>query len=85
MYADDLAAKIDTTSWSVPPIFGVIEKAGEVTHAEMFNVFNMGIGMVLSVDESKANEAMRILNEHDETAYIIGKMAKRENAAVELL
>ena len=84
MYADDLAAKIDTTSWSVPPIFGVLEKAGKVAHAEMFNVFNMGIGMVLAVDESKADDAMRILNEHNETAYIIGKMTKRENVAVEL-
>ena len=50
----------------------------------MFNVFNMGIGMVLAVDESKADDAMRILNEHNETAYIIGKMTKRENVAVEL-
>lgn len=85
MYAEDLAAKIDTASWSIPPIFDVIEKAGNVAHAEMFNVFNMGIGMVLAVDESRAKEAMRILNEHNETAYIIGKMTKRENAAVELL
>ncbi len=84
MYADDLAANIDTHSWNVPPIFDVIEQAGKVAHAEMFNVFNMGIGMVLAVDESKADDAMRILNEHNETAYIIGKMTKRENVAVEL-
>lgn len=84
MYSDDLAAKIDTSSWNVPPIFDVIEKAGKVAHAEMFNVFNMGIGMVLAVDESKAEEALSTLSENNETAYVIGKMIERENAAVEL-
>ena len=84
MYADGLAAKIDTSSWNVPPIFDVIEKAGNVNHAEMFNVFNMGIGMVLAVDESKTEEALNTLSENNETAYVIGKMIERENAAVEL-
>ncbi len=84
MYADGLAAKIDTSSWNVPPIFDVIEKAGNVNHAEMFNVFNMGIGMVLAVDESKSEEALNTLSENNETAYVIGKMIERENAAVEL-
>lgn len=84
MYADGLAAKIDTSSWNVPPIFDVIEKAGNVNHDEMFNVFNMGIGMVLAVDESKAEEALNTLSENNETAYVIGKMIERENAAVEL-
>ncbi len=84
MYTDGLAAKIDTSSWNVPPIFDVIEKAGNVNHAEMFNVFNMGIGMVLAVDESKAEEALSTLSENNETAYVIGKMIERENAAVEL-
>ncbi len=85
MYADDLAAKIDTSSWSVPPIFNVIEKAGKVPHAEMFNVFNMGIGMVLAIDANKADEAMQILKNNNEQAYVIGKMTERENVAVELL
>ena len=84
MYTDGLAAKIDTSSWNVPPIFDVIEKAGNVNHAEMFNVFNMGIGMVLAVDESKAEEALSTLSENNETAYVIGKMVERGNAAVEL-
>ena len=84
MYADNLAAKIDTSRWNIPPIFDVIEKSGNVNHAEMFNVFNMGIGMVLAVDESKAEEALSTLSENNETAYVIGKMIERENAAVEL-
>lgn len=84
MYADDLTAKIDTNSWKVPPIFGVIENAGKVAHAEMFNVFNMGIGMVLAVDAQKADDALRILSEHNEAAYVIGSMIQRGDEAVEL-
>ena len=84
MYSNNLATKINTNSWSIPPIFNVIEKAGNVDHTEMFNVFNMGIGMVLAVDESKAEEALSTLSENNETAYVIGKMIERENAAVEL-
>ncbi len=84
MYADDLAAKIDTNSWKVPPIFDVIENAGKVAHAEMFNVFNMGIGMVLAVDAQKADDVLRILSEHNEAAYVIGSMIQRGNEAVEL-
>ncbi len=84
IYADDLAAKIDTNSWKVPPIFDVIENAGKVAHAEMFNVFNMGIGMVLAVDAQKADDVLRILSEHNEAAYVIGSMIQRGNEAVEL-
>lgn len=84
MYADDLAAKIDTNSWKVPPIFDVIENAGKVAHAEMFNVFNMGIGMVLAVNAQKADDVLRILSEHNEAAYVIGSMIQRGNEAVEL-
>ena len=84
IYSDDLAAKIDTSSWNIPPIFDVIEKAGKVAHAEMFNVFNMGIGMVLAVDKNKVEEALSILSENNETAYVIGEMIERENAALEL-
>ena len=50
MIPDGLAAHINLGSWPVLPIFDVLEKAGEVDHMEMFNIFNMGIGMVLAVN-----------------------------------
>ena len=49
MIPDGLAAHINLGSWPVLPIFDVLEKAGEIDHMEMFNIFNMGIGMVLAV------------------------------------
>jgi len=50
----DRDAEIDTASWKIPAIFGAMEKAGKVDREEMFQVFNMGIGMVLIVSEKSA-------------------------------
>ena len=61
MIPDGLAASINLDSFPVPPIFGVIERAGDVDHMEMFNIFNMGIGMVLAVDSSKAQATLDLL------------------------
>lgn len=53
-------AMIDTGAWKVPPIFSLIEKGGKVDREEMYQVFNMGIGMVLIVAEEAAAEALRL-------------------------
>ena len=50
-------ANIRRGSWRVPPIFQIIQRAASVNPAEMFNVFNMGIGMVLIVPKKRAAEA----------------------------
>jgi phosphoribosylformylglycinamidine cyclo-ligase len=50
---------IDTRSWKTPAIFQHIERAGRVEHAEMYQVFNMGIGMAVIVDEKDRAEAVR--------------------------
>ena len=55
-------AVIDTKSWSVPRIFQILERNGKVDRKEMFQVFNMGIGMVAIIAERNANRAMKILN-----------------------
>ena len=49
-------ALIDTTAWKVPPIFRLIQRGGEIASEEMFEVFNMGIGMVLVVAKHQADE-----------------------------
>ncbi|MFL6589255.1 MAG: phosphoribosylformylglycinamidine cyclo-ligase [Chthoniobacterales bacterium] len=54
-------ATIETTSWSVPAIFQLLAEKGRVDRAEMYQVFNMGIGMVAIVSEKDAKQAMRIL------------------------
>ena len=53
---EGLAASIDRSTWTAPPIFGVLRQLCEIDEAEMFRVFNMGIGMVLVCEPSRADE-----------------------------
>jgi phosphoribosylformylglycinamidine cyclo-ligase len=49
---------VNTSSWAVPPIFRLIQRGGDISRDEMYQVFNMGIGMVLVVSESHASEVL---------------------------
>jgi phosphoribosylformylglycinamidine cyclo-ligase len=64
-------ALIETRSWRVPPLFGFLEENGKIDRQEMFQVFNMGIGMVAIVSENDSEQARRILK-----ARRIGTIAK---------
>lgn len=80
--SDELATVIKLGSWPVLPIFDVLRAEGQLEEAEMYEIFNMGIGMVLAVSESDVAEVLRILEEQNETGYIIGQTTKRTDAAV---
>ncbi|MDF7664854.1 phosphoribosylformylglycinamidine cyclo-ligase [Bifidobacterium sp. ESL0745] len=69
-----LAASIKIGTWSIPPIFDIIERAGGIDHQEMFNVFNMGIGMVLAVDPANVDQALKTLESVGETGHTIGSI-----------
>ena len=64
-------------SWEILPIFHFLEKYGKIPHREMFNIFNMGIGMVLAMDPAQAGEAIDILAQHGDKASIIGKVTDK--------
>jgi len=81
---DGLCAQIDRSTWKTPPLFAFIEKAGQVDHEEMYRVFNMGIGYILSVPAKEVETAMTILRKNREHPVIIGKVIKGTQA-VELL
>ena len=66
--------EIHEGSWEILPVFRMLEKWGGIPHREMFNIFNMGIGMVLVLDESEAGAAIRILESRGEKASVIGKV-----------
>jgi phosphoribosylformylglycinamidine cyclo-ligase len=60
-------------SWPILPVFKFLEKYGKVDHREMFNIYNMGIGMVLAVsNEEDAKRAIEVLKKYNDNAYIIG-------------
>ena len=76
---DGLCAKIDGKSVRIPPIFGLIEKAGNISKRDMFNTFNMGVGMTVVVSETDADKALKVLKDNGEDAYIIGEIIKSDN------
>ena len=73
-----LKAEINIGSFPVLPIFTLMQKLGNIEDKEMYNTFNMGIGLVLVVNKNEVEQVMSSLNEMKEKAYIIGKVAKGE-------
>ena len=69
-------------SWEILPVFRMLEKWGGVPHREMFNIFNMGIGMVLALDESEAQKAIDILASHGEKATVIGRITSEPGESI---
>ena len=73
---DGLCAEIKLSSWNRPSVFSFIQKHGNVDEIEMFKTFNMGIGMMMFVDESIAESVLKTLKDAGETAYLIGEVVK---------
>lgn len=71
---DSLGAKIDRSTVKVLPIFDLIAKAGDICERDMFNTFNMGVGMSIVVSKDDADEALGILRASGEEPYIIGEI-----------
>ena len=69
-------------SWEILPVFRMLEKYGKIAHREMFNIFNMGIGMVLAVDAAEADKAIEILKSHGERASVIGRVTDAEGVVI---
>ena len=69
-------------SWEILPVFRMLEKYGKIAHREMFNIFNMGIGMVLAVDAAEADKAIEILKSHGERASVIGRVVDGEGVTI---
>ena len=69
-------------SWEILPVFRMLEKYGKIAHREMFNIFNMGIGMVLAVDATEADKVIEILKSHGERASVIGRVTDTEGVNI---
>lgn len=80
---EDQGVEIEEGSWEILPVFAILEKYGRVPHREMFNIFNMGIGMVLAVAPEDAEETLRILQEHGEKVSVIGKIVEGKGVKIE--
>jgi phosphoribosylformylglycinamidine cyclo-ligase len=75
---DGLTARIDSKSWALPALFQWLQKAGNIADAEMYRVFNCGIGMAVIVSAANAEKAAAFLGEQGETVHVIGRIAAME-------
>lgn len=76
---DGYCAKIDRKSVKVLPIFDLLAKTGNISERDMFNTYNMGVGMSIVVAKEDAEKSLEILKANGEDAYIIGEIVKSEN------
>ena len=79
---DGLGAKIDKSAVKVLPIFDLIAKVGGISERDMFNTFNMGVGMSIIVPADEAEKALAILRENGEDAYVIGEIVESDDKVI---
>ena len=79
---EGLCARIEKKSVRVLPIFDLIAREGGIDERDMFNTFNMGVGMSVIVSRADADKALALLREHGEDAYAIGEIVRGEERIV---
>ena len=77
-----LGAKIDRKALRILPIFDLIAKVGNIPERDMFNTFNMGVGMSVVVKRDEAEAALAVLRENGEDAYIMGEIIESDEGVV---
>lgn len=74
MLKEGLGVEIEIDSFPKPKIFDLIEKEGNISSHEMYNVFNMGLGFIMAVDPSEVESVQKALAEINEPSYVVGKV-----------
>ena len=77
-----MCAKINKSAVKVLPIFNVIAKWGNVPERDMFNTYNMGVGMSVVVPANQVEEALEILRANGEEAYVIGEIIEGDDKII---
>ena len=79
---DGFGAKIDKSAVKILPIFDLIAKIGDISERDMFNTFNMGVGMSIVVAKADADKALEVLKAQGEEPYIIGEIIKSDDKVI---
>lgn len=85
MLTDDLAVEIVKGSWPILPIFDHMREIGNLKEDEMYEIFNMGIGLVLAVPEIEADAVLAAFDGLGEQAYRIGTVTEKQDLAVRMI
>lgn len=78
MLPEGVRAVVEKNSYPIPPIFHMLQKDGDIAEEMMYNTYNMGIGMILALDEADVAKAMEAIKEAGEQPYIIGRVEAGE-------
>ncbi len=79
---DGLSAKIERNAVQVLPIFDLIAKTGKIPERDMFNTFNMGVGMIVCVDKNDADKAIAAIKTAGEDAYVLGELVQSDEGVI---
>ena len=79
---DGLSVKIARSDVQVLPIFDVIAKTGNIPERDMFNTFNMGVGMTVVVDKADADKAIEAIKAAGEEAYVLGELVDSDMGVI---
>ena len=81
-YTEGLDACVKKGSWTIPPIFSLIQEVGNIPEHDMYNTFNMGVGMMVIVDKEDVEKTLSTLQADGVQATVIGKMVKGDHTVV---
>lgn len=82
MLPDGVRAVVKKDSYTIPPIFGLLQSEGSLDEDMMYHTYNMGIGMVVAVDPADADKAVAAMQAAGETGYLIGRVEAGEKGVV---
>ncbi len=77
-----ISAKIERSAVQVLPIFKLIQETGKIPERDMFNTFNMGVGMIVCVDKADADKAVAAINSTGEEAYVLGELVESDEGVI---
>ncbi|MDO4415280.1 MAG: phosphoribosylformylglycinamidine cyclo-ligase [Erysipelotrichaceae bacterium] len=81
-FEENLSARVHKGTWTVPEVFKLIEEVGNIPEHDMYNTFNMGVGMIAIVDEKDADKAVKILKDNGIEASVIGEMIEGDHSVI---
>ena len=82
MLPDGVKAIVKKDSYDIPPIFGLLQKTGGIEEEMMYATYNMGLGMIIAVDEADVDKAMAAIEAAGDKAYLVGHIEEGEKEAV---